>query len=98
MGTGACDIHDEIVPVSCCYAKKNLAKLLPALLTVLAAWQEDSDDLEDLDDWTPYKAAALCLTALSNCCPDSIDGFVLPLIIPKLQVGLLNLFIIYSTL
>ena len=85
------DPNDEIAPVLRYFVKKNLSKLLPALFTVLAVWQDNSDDLEDFDDWTPYKASVLCLTMLSKCCSDSIDSYVLPLIVPKLQVGLPNL-------
>jgi hypothetical protein len=78
----------EIIPVVRNFAKSNLSKLLPALFTVVVSWQQaNSDDLEDFDDWTPYKAAVLCLTLLSKCCSDSIDGYVLPLITPNLKVN-----------
>lgn len=80
-----------VLPVSHRYAEKALPTLVPLLVTVLANWQEESDDLDDLDDWTPVKGAVACLTILSQCCPDKIDLYVLPEVQPRIKVKFIKM-------
>ena len=86
LASGKYDPSD-IIPVIRHFSKTNLPKLLPALFNVVVWWQlSSSDDIEDFDDWSPYKAAILCITFLSKSCSDSIHSYILPLITPKLKV------------
>lgn len=66
------------LPVSRRYAEKALPKLVPLLVTVLANWPGEPNDIDDLDDWTPVKGAVACLVLLSQCCSDKIDFYILP--------------------
>jgi len=57
------------------YAKGALAYLAPILLEILTK-QESHDD----EDWTPHKAAGVCLMLLASCCSNDIIPFVLPFV------------------
>lgn len=63
------------------YAKGALQYLTPILLHILTK-QEEYDDEED---WTPHKAAGVCLMLLASCCDNEIVQFVLPFIQSNLQ-------------
>ena len=58
------------------YAKGALQYLAPLLLEILTK-QEEHDDEED---WTPHKAAGVCLMLLASCCANCIIPHVLPFI------------------
>lgn len=84
----ASGVYDPVyeVPSSFHFTEKALDKLVPALLAALVDWQEDPNDLEDLEDWTPVKGAAACFTLLSQCCPDTTIHFALPEIETRIKV------------
>ncbi|XP_057303593.1 importin subunit beta-1-like [Hydractinia symbiolongicarpus] len=63
------------------YAKGALQYLTPILLHILTK-QEEYDDEED---WTPHKAAGVCLMLLASCCDNEIVQHVLPFIQSNLQ-------------
>ncbi len=79
-----------VVPQSKRHAEKALPKLIPKLMWVLANWQIEKNDLEDLDDWSPFKGTVACLTLLSKCCSNTID-YVLPEVNSRIQVKLLQI-------
>ncbi|CAJ0585260.1 unnamed protein product, partial [Mesorhabditis spiculigera] len=56
------------------YAKGACAYLCPVLLDKLAQHNEDDDE----DEWTPPKAAGVCLMLLAQCVGDTIIECVLP--------------------
>lgn len=58
------------------YAKGALEHLVPILLKILTKQEEHDDD----EDWTPHKAAGVCLMLLSSCCTNDIVPHVLPFI------------------
>lgn len=58
------------------YAETALEHIVPALMEKLAK-QEDGDDD---DDWSPCKAAGVCIMLLSTCCFEKIVPHVLPFI------------------
>jgi len=62
--------------VSRFYAKGALQFLVPAVMAQLTKQEEFDDE----DDWTPCKAAGVCLTLLANCCEDDIVPYVLPFV------------------
>jgi len=63
------------------YAKGALQYLAPLLLEILTK-QEEHDDEED---WTPHKAAGVCLMLLASCCANDIIPHVLPFIEGNIQ-------------
>ena len=63
------------------YAKGALQYLTPLLLQILSK-QEEHDDEED---WSPHKAAGVCLMLLASCCANDIIPFVLPFIQSNIQ-------------
>jgi len=62
--------------VSRFYAKGALQFLVPALMASLTKQEEEDDE----DDWTPCKAAGVCLALLATCCEDDIVPHVLPFV------------------
>ncbi|KAI9564565.1 hypothetical protein GHT06_008304 [Daphnia sinensis] len=66
------------VPESRQYTKKALPKLVPILMEALVTWQDLPNDIDDLEDWTPFKGAFSCLMLLAQCCPHTIDLYIIP--------------------
>jgi importin subunit beta-1 len=58
------------------YARGALQYLVPILLQRLC----EQKDCEDDDDWSPCKAAGVCLMLLSSCVEDEIVQHVMPFI------------------
>ena len=75
-----------ILPISMRSAEKALPKLVSALMLVLAQWQFKRNNLDDFDDWSPFKGALACLTLLSKCCSNTIDFYVLPEVKSRITV------------
>lgn len=63
------------------YAKGALQHLVPLVLQKLAE-QEEGDDEED---WTPHKAAGVCLMLLASCCGNEVIPHVLPFVEQNIQ-------------
>lgn len=72
----ATEIGQESTSVSHHYAKGALLHLIPILLEILTKQEEHDDD----EDWTPHKAAGVCLMLLASCCGNDIIPQVLPFI------------------
>ncbi|KAI1721587.1 HEAT-like repeat domain-containing protein [Ditylenchus destructor] len=64
------------VHVSKHYAKGALQHILPILTETLAKQDESDDD----DEWTPAKAAGICVMFMAQCCGDAIVDPILPFI------------------
>lgn len=58
------------------YAKGALQYLTPELTKILMKQDEHDDE----EDWTPHKAAGVCLMLLASCCSNAIIPHVLPFI------------------
>lgn len=58
------------------YAKGALRYIVPILLPILTRQEEHDDE----GDWTPHKAAGVCLMLLASCCTNDIVPFVLQFI------------------
>uniref|UniRef100_A0AC35UBM6 Importin N-terminal domain-containing protein n=1 Tax=Rhabditophanes sp. KR3021 TaxID=114890 RepID=A0AC35UBM6_9BILA len=58
------------------YAKGALQYITPIVVQLLVKEDETDDD----DDWTPSKAAGVCLQLLAQCTGDDIVEFILPFI------------------
>jgi importin subunit beta-1 len=58
------------------YAKGAISYLAPILLEILTKQDEHNDE----EDWTPHKAAGVCLMLLASCCCNDIIPFVLPFV------------------
>ncbi|PAV76187.1 hypothetical protein WR25_08353 [Diploscapter pachys] len=56
------------------YAKGAVQHLCPLLLETLAK----HDEADDEDDWTPAKAAGVCVMLLAQCVGDTILDCVMP--------------------
>ncbi|XP_059353376.1 importin subunit beta-like isoform X2 [Daphnia carinata] len=67
-----------VVPESHQYTEKALPKLVPILMEALVAWQDLPNDMDDLEDWSPFKGAFSCLTYLAQCCTNTIDLYIMP--------------------
>lgn len=64
------------------YAKGALQHLVPILLQTLTKQDEHDDD----EDWTPHKAAGVCLMLLASVCKDDIIPYVLPFVQENIQM------------
>lgn len=49
-------------------------------------WQDLSNDIDDLEDWTPFKGAFSCLMFLAQCCPNIIDLYIIPEVSNRIKV------------
>lgn len=79
LGIEAADAEESnITPQSFSrfYAKGAIQHLTPILLEILTKQEEHDDD----EDWTPHKAAGVCLMLLASCCTNDIVAHVLPFI------------------
>jgi len=63
------------------YAKGALQYLAPILLDILTKQDEHDDE----EDWTPHKAAGVCLMLLASCCSNAIIPHVLPFITTNIE-------------
>lgn len=70
------DTNSTVQAYSRFYAKGALPHLTPILLEILTKQEEHDDD----EDWTPHKAAGVCLMLLASCCTNEIVPNVLPFI------------------
>jgi hypothetical protein len=55
------------------YASFLFLQLVPLLMRVLTFWQNGPNDIDDFEDWTPFKGACVCLSLLAQCCSNTID-------------------------
>jgi len=74
------ELSQEIKTFSQHYAKNALQHIIPILLVILTNQEEHDDD----EDWTPHKAAGVCLMLLASCCGDDIVPYVLPFVFEKI--------------
>jgi importin subunit beta-1 len=58
------------------YSGAALPHIVPILFEQLAKQEEDVDE----DEWTPTKAAGVCILLLAQCCGDAIVDHTLPFI------------------
>ncbi|XP_047138096.1 importin subunit beta-1 isoform X1 [Hydra vulgaris] len=63
------------------YAKGALKDIVPLLLQTLTAQEEHDDD----EDWTPHKAAGVCLMLLASCCSNDVIPHVIPFILQNIS-------------
>jgi len=62
------------------YAKGALQLIMPVLLETLTKQEEHDDD----EDWTPHKAAGVCLMLLASCCTNDVVSHVMPFVEPRI--------------
>ncbi|XP_066915585.1 importin subunit beta-1-like [Clytia hemisphaerica] len=77
----ATEMSQEIKSFSQYYAKNALQHIVPIVVDILTR-QEEHDDEED---WTPHKAAGVCLMLLASCCGNDIVDHVLPFVKENIQ-------------
>lgn len=61
-------------------------QLVALLMSALVGWQDDPNDIDDFDDWTPFKGACSCLMLLAQCCSNTVAAYVTPKIINYITV------------
>ena len=77
----ATEMSQEIKAFSQHYAKNALQHIIPNVLKILT----NQDEHDDEEDWTPHKAAGVCLMLLASCCGNDVVDHVLPFVKDNIQ-------------
>jgi len=77
----ATEMSQEIKAFSQHYAKNALQHIIPNVLKILT----NQDEHDDEEDWTPHKAAGVCLMLLASCCGNDVVDHVLPFVTSNIQ-------------
>lgn len=77
----ATEMSQEIKTFSQHYAKNALNHIIPIILDILTRQDEHDDE----EDWTPHKAAGVCLMLLASCCGNDTVDHVLPFVTKNIQ-------------